>query len=183
MGLAVKNPSANERDIRDAGSTPGSGRSLGGGHGNLLEYSCLENPMDRGTWWAMTHRVTKSQTWLKWLSTHSHTWLHLAHPDASLDQLINTLNSIYNLNFPFHCNLKPLTVWITKNCGKFLKRWEYQTTLPVSWETCMQVKTQQSEHYVEQLTDSKLGKEYNKSVYCHPAYLIYRQTISCEMPS
>ena len=62
MGLAVKNPSANERDIRDAGSTPGSGRSLGGGHGNLLEYSCLENPMDRGTWWAMTHRVTKSQT-------------------------------------------------------------------------------------------------------------------------
>ena len=45
---------------------------------------------------------------------------------------------------------KPLTVWITTNCGKFLKRWEYQTTLPDSWETCMQVKKQQSEQDMEQ---------------------------------
>ena len=60
--LVVKNPSANERDIRKAGSSPGSGRSLGGGHANPLQYSCLENPMDRGAWWAMAHRVTKSQT-------------------------------------------------------------------------------------------------------------------------
>ena len=60
--LVVKNPSANERDIRKAGSIPGSGRPLGGGHANPLQYSCLENPMDIGAWRAMAHRVTKSQT-------------------------------------------------------------------------------------------------------------------------
>jgi len=55
---------------------------------------------------------------------------------------------------------KPLTVWITANCGKFLKKWEYQTTLPVSWEIRMQVKKQQLEQDMEQQTSSKLGKEY-----------------------
>ena len=69
--------------------------------------------------------------------------------------------------------LKPLTVWITTNCGKFFKRWKYQTTLPASWETCIQVKKQQLEPDMEQRTSSKLGKEYIKAVYCHPAYLIY----------
>ena len=54
---------------------------------------------------------------------------------------------------------KPFIVWITINCGKFLKIWEYQTTLPVSWEICMQVKKQQLELDMEQQTDSKLGKE------------------------
>ena len=69
--------------------------------------------------------------------------------------------------------LKPLTVWITTNCGKFWKRWEYQTTLPVSCDTYVQVKKQQLELDVEQWTGSKLGKEYIKAVYCHPAYLTY----------
>ena len=46
----------------DTGSTPGSGRSLGGGHGNPFHYSCLENPMDREAWWVTVHGVTKSQT-------------------------------------------------------------------------------------------------------------------------
>ena len=73
---------------------------------------------------------------------------------------------------------KPLTVWITTNCGKFLKIWEYQTTLPASWETCMQVKKQQSEPDMEQQTGSKLGKEYVNTVYCHPAYLTYMQSTS-----
>ena len=54
---------------------------------------------------------------------------------------------------------KPLTVWITTNCGKFLERWEYQNTLPASWETCMQVKEQQLELDVEEWTGYKLGKE------------------------
>ena len=53
----------------------------------------------------------------------------------------------------------PLTVWITTNCGKFLKRWDYQTTLLVSWKTFMRVRKQQLEPYMEQQTDSKLGKE------------------------
>ena len=63
-------------------------------------------------------------------------------------------------------------MWITTNCGKFLKRGEYQTTLPASRETyCMQVKKQQLELDMEQWTGSKLAKEYVKAVYCHPAYL------------
>ena len=59
----------------DMGSIPGLGRSPGGGHGNPLQCSSLENPMDRGAWWAIVHRVTKSQTHLKWLSMHIlHGW-------------------------------------------------------------------------------------------------------------
>ena len=61
----VKNLPANAGDVRDAGLIPGSGRSPGGGHGNPLQYSCLENPMDREAWWATVHRVTKSWTRLK----------------------------------------------------------------------------------------------------------------------
>ena len=60
--LVVKNPLANEGDIRDVGLIPGLGRSPGGGHGNALQYSCLENPMDRGAWRATVHRVAKSWT-------------------------------------------------------------------------------------------------------------------------
>ena len=56
--------------------------------------------------------------------------------------------------------LKPLIVWITSNCGKFLNIWEYQTTFPASWEIYMQVKKQQLEPDVKQWTGSKLGKEY-----------------------
>ena len=58
----VKNPPVNAEDIADLGSTPGLGRSLGEGHGNPLQYSCLENPMDRGAWRATVHGVAKSQT-------------------------------------------------------------------------------------------------------------------------
>ena len=77
--------------------------------------------------------------------------------------------------------LKPLTVWITTNSGKFWKRLEYQTTWPASWEIYMQVRKQQLELDMEQQTGSKLGKEYAKAVYCHPAYLTYLQSTSCEM--
>ena len=77
---------------------------------------------------------------------------------------------------------KPLMVWITINCGKFLKRWEHQTTLPASWEIYMQVKKQQLEPDMEQQTGSKLGKEYAKAVCCHPAFLISVQSTSCNMP-
>ena len=57
--LVVKNLSANAGDLRDLGLVPGSGRSLGGGHGNPLQYSCLENPRDGGTWQATVHRVAE----------------------------------------------------------------------------------------------------------------------------
>ena len=77
--------------------------------------------------------------------------------------------------------LRPLIVWITTNCGKFLKRWEYQTIFPVSWEACVQDKKQQLELNMEQRTGSKLGKEYIKAVYCKPAYLISMKSTSWEM--
>ena len=83
--------------------------------------------------------------------------------------------------FALLTNPKPLTVWITTNCGKFFKGWEYQTTLPASWEICTQVRKQQLELDMEQQTGSKSGKEYVKAVYCHHAYLTCMLSTSCEM--
>ena len=60
VALVIKNLPANAGDIRDMGSVPGSGRSLGEGHGNPPQDSCLENPVDRGAWWATVHRVAES---------------------------------------------------------------------------------------------------------------------------
>ena len=67
----VKNPPINAGDIRDMGSIPGSGRFPGGGHGNPLQYSYLENLLDRGAWQATVCRVAKSQTQLKQFSMHA----------------------------------------------------------------------------------------------------------------
>ena len=75
------------------------------------------------------------------------------------------------------CSLARFTV--LPYCGKFLKRWEYQTTLLTSWETCMQVKKQLD---MEQQTSSKLGKEYIKALYCHSPYLTCMQSTSCKIP-
>ena len=88
--LVVKNPPTNGEDKRDVGSIPASGRSPGEAHGNPLQYSCLENPMDRRAWWAVVHSVTKSQTQLKQLSMHAnaHVWFRTMkkefHPHALL---------------------------------------------------------------------------------------------------
>ena len=71
----IKNLLANAGDIRDTGSIPGLERSPGGGHGDPLQYSCLENPMGREAWQATVYRVTKSQTRLKGVTTHI--WSHL----------------------------------------------------------------------------------------------------------
>jgi len=71
VALVVKNPSADAGGIRAVGSIPGSGRSPGEGNGNPFQYSYLENPMDRGAWWATVHGVKKSWTGLKQLSTHT----------------------------------------------------------------------------------------------------------------
>ena len=72
MAIVVKNPPGNTGDLRDTGSIPGSGRYPGGGNGNPLQYSCLENSMDREAWWATVHRVAQSWTRLKWVRTHTH---------------------------------------------------------------------------------------------------------------
>ena len=76
---------------------------------------------------------------------------------------------------------KPLTVWITTNCGKFWKRWQYQTTWPASWETCMRVRKQQLQLDMELQTCFKSGKEYLKAINCHPAYLTCTQGTWWEM--
>ena len=70
MALVLKNLPGSAGDKSNTGFIPGWGRSPGGGHGNPLQYSCLENPMDRGAWRAAVHRVAKSQTQLKRLSMH-----------------------------------------------------------------------------------------------------------------
>ena len=68
VALVVKNPPASA----GGGLIPGSGRSPGGGHSSPLQYSCMENTMDRGAWWTAVYRVTKSQMWLKWLTLHAY---------------------------------------------------------------------------------------------------------------
>ena len=70
--LSDKESACNAGDTGDAGSIPGTGRSPGGGHGNPLQYSCLENLMDRGNGWATVHVVTQNWTRLKLLDMHSH---------------------------------------------------------------------------------------------------------------
>jgi len=82
----IKNPPANAGDVRDRGSIPGLGRSPGGGHGNRLQYSCVENPTVRGARWATVRRVTKSWTQLKRLNLHTQTDLkHLLMNITSVD--------------------------------------------------------------------------------------------------
>ena len=85
VALVVKNLTANAGDLRDMGLIPGLGRCPGGGHGNPLQYSCLENPMDRGAWWDTVHRAIQSRTRLK-LMTHACTPL----PNSSWPSQIQT---------------------------------------------------------------------------------------------
>ena len=99
--------------------------------------------------------------------------------------LVQSLSHVWLFETPCTVALttpKSLTVWITTNCGKFFKGWEYQTTLPTSWEICMQVQKQQLELDMGQQTDPKLGKEHIKAIYSLSAYLTYMQSTSCKMP-
>ena len=80
----VKNPPANAEDLGDSGLIPGSGRSPGGGHGNPLQYSCLENPMDRGAWRATVHRVSKS--WTQQKAEHIRMQMHRNHLEGLFSQ-------------------------------------------------------------------------------------------------
>ena len=80
MAPVVRNLPVNAGDIRDGGSVPGWGRCPGGGHGNPLQYSCLESPMHRGAWRAIVLGVTQSRTQLKQLSVHTHTYMEPSKP-------------------------------------------------------------------------------------------------------
>ena len=109
VALVVKNPPANVGDVRDTGSIPGTGSSPAGGHGNPLQYSCLENPMDRGAWWATVHRVTKSWARLKQLGTHARVlfyflcfYLIIYTGDFAYQNLESCLSYSFSLP-PTHC--------------------------------------------------------------------------------
>ena len=79
------------------------------------------------------------------------------------------------------CSLR-ISDFLEELSSLFVKIWEYLTTLPASWEICMQVKKQHLELDMEQQTGSKSGKEYIKTLYCHPTYfLTYMQSISCDI--
>ena len=106
-------------------------------------------------------------------------------------QILNALFSITFLILLCHffptqfyldiINIQNWCFWLYGSQQTVEKRWEYQTTWPASWETCMQVEKQQLELDMEQQTGSKSGKENAKAVYCHPAYLTYMQSTSWEM--
>ena len=91
---------------------------------------------------------------------------------SSKKQESSRKTSTFLLNMP-----KSLTVWITTNCGKFLKRWEYQTIWPASWEIYMQVKKQHLDQDIEPQTGSKLGKEYGKAYSSPCLFNIYAEYI------
>ena len=93
MVLVVKNLPANVGDIRDEGPIPGLGKSPGGGNGNPLQYSCLENPMDRGAWRATVHGVAKRQTQLS-VSMHIHT-----HTSTYFEKKLYLKNIKYLFNY------------------------------------------------------------------------------------
>ena len=77
MALVVKNPLADAIDARDVGSIPGSERSSGGGNGNILQYSCLENPTDRGAWQTIVHGITESDM-ITEVTEHACTYLRVS---------------------------------------------------------------------------------------------------------
>ena len=89
MALVIKNLPVNAGDIRGAGSIPGSGRSPGGGHGNPLQYSCLENLMDRGAWRATVHGVTK-----EWGKSEATARTHDAHTICTVLGIISNLEMV-----------------------------------------------------------------------------------------
>ena len=98
----VKNPSANAGDVRDSDSIPGLGRSPGEGPGNPLQYSCLENPMDRGAWWATVHGVAKSQTGLNNLAS-----IHVAGVERARRQVLGDKMTEFEGASPVGCYRVP----------------------------------------------------------------------------
>ena len=139
----VKTLPANAGDVRDSGSIPESGRSPGGGkipwrredppgggHGNLLQYSCLVNPLERETWWTSVPGVAKSGTQLKWLSTHTRRAskplsIWVIHSRWYLDLIKSTPQKKIQIVTSFKHSLEELTRFThSGTCGYGLLEWE-----------------------------------------------------------
>ena len=106
MTLEVKNPPANAANLRDEGSIPGSRRSPGERNGNPLLYYCLENPMDRGAWWATVHGVAQSRTWLTTIIDWLHNWLLFSwvlEGPAQKCHFYHNISRINIVNMTYHC--------------------------------------------------------------------------------
>ena len=122
----IKNLPANAGDARDTGSTPGSGRFPGVGNGSPLQYSCLENPMDRGAWWVIVHGVSKSGTQLSVCArahthTHTHTHTHSAMPYIPMTYSFNNWSLYLLFLFAyFISSLHPLSLWLPPVCSLHL---------------------------------------------------------------
>ena len=131
-------------------------------------------------WCSKSFKIAFNSTWTKNFQMYKLDLEKAEEPEIKLPTSIGSLkrqeNSRKTSTSASLTMLKPLTVWITTNCRKLFKRWEYQIILPASWETCMQVMKQELELDMEQWTGSTFGKEYVKAVYCHPAYLTYMQS-------
>ena len=168
---------------------------IGEGNGNPLQCSCLENPKDGGAWWAAVYGVAQSWTWLMWLSSlaayASKVMLKFSKSGFNSTWTVNKMFKLVlekteepEIKLPISAGSmkkqessrktsisalltmpKPLTVWLTTNCEKFLQRWEYQTTWPASWEICMQVRKQQLELDMEQQTGFQIGKRSMSRLY------------------
>ena len=170
----VKNLPTSARDTRGVGLIPGLERTPGEGNGNPLQYSCLENSMDGGAWQATVHGVTKELDTTERLSMPTDTqklrFWHQQHMNRELPDVQagfrkgrGTRDQIANIRWiikkarEFQKNIYFCFIDYAKafDCGKFLKRLEYQTTWLASWEICMQVKKQQLELDMEQQTGSK----------------------------
>ena len=171
-GLVVTKPSANARDVS---LIPGSGRSPGEGNGNLLQYSCLRNPMDRGAWWAKVHRVVKSQTRL---DAHMHTQPQFVlqvpmkiqagfrKGRGNRDEIANIRGSSKKQQSSrktstsaFIDYAKPFDCVDHSKLWKILKEMGIPDHLTGLLRICMQVKKQQLELDAKQQTGFKLGKE------------------------
>ena len=127
---------------------------------------------------------TRLQQYMNWKLNRSTSWvLKRQRSQRSNSQHLLDDRESKGISEKHLLLLKSLWLWGSQQTGKFWKRWEYQTNLPVSWETCMQVKNQQLQLDMEQQTGSKLGKQHNKAVCCHPAYLTSIQSTSCKMPA
>ena len=152
---------------------------------NMSLSKFREMVKDREGWHAAVHGVAESDT-NEWLNNNIYYQPNSSYWDYKPKVINNNLSDDLLISliekhlFLLYRLCQSLTAWITTNCGKFFKRQEYQTTLPASQEICMQVKKQQLELNLQQMTGSKLGKEYIKAVYCHPAYLTYMQRTSWE---
>ena len=113
----VKNLPANAGDLRDMGLIPGSGRSLGGWNGNPLQYSCLENSMDRGAWRASVHEEAQRWTWLKWLSMQVRRCWDRLGKNVGLRQMS------YAYNSPAGILSSRSYSTLTNACRSIKKRW------------------------------------------------------------